>query len=787
MNTTNACIALAGSLVITAAAAAGGGWVSYTNETSIRLITDDSQVGAADTQEKQYGIGDFDQDGDMDVAVVRKNPFTTAGGRRNVLFMNEGVADGRAVNGVLVDSTSDYNPDFLDLTNDRDLVVVDVNGDGWLDIVTATTLGGLSNPKSVTHPRVYINLQDDETGDWLGFAFDDVDRIPTFPFEPRFCAVAAGDIDNDDDQDLYFVDYDSGPYSRGGDLNDRLLINDGTGYFTDQSAARMTPAMLQSGFGSACEIVDTNGNGWLDVVKSENGPAKTINNGGNGFFNLLETTYSGAAYHVSYGYLNNDGMVDLIISDDGTDRYLLNTGNGPNSMADYSTQSFPGSTNGFGSDSYTVDLDNDGWNDVIICDVDVDAPGCTRVSDILHSNGNGPTVTFTADAGNLPSSALTGVHDIAAVDLNGDTYLDLLIGRCTGTAVWMNAPPIGMTFEYPQGLPDVVEPETATVFQAELIAAGDTIEPGSETLHVSINDGPYAESPLVLSGGNTYLATLPPGACADRFDFYVSVQLSGGLSFTDPPAAPVTTYTAIAAETPEIVFEDHIEGDVSSWSVVNDPSLTSGAWEQADPNPTFSGTHLVAPDDDATPAGTMAFITENGEAGEPVGTSDVDGGPTHLISPVFNLEDGDAFVSYAYWIVSLFGIHDGIVVEVSNDGGGSWTTVETLADATQEWTTSSFLVGDIVTPTAQVRVRFSVVDTDGSATEAGIDDFSVTVLCPQACPADLDGDGTVAITDLITLLAAWGSKGGPEDIDGDGTVGITDLLTLLSVWGPCKG
>ena len=54
------------------------------------------------------------------------------------------------------------------------------------------------------------------------------------------------------------------------------------------------------------------------------------------------------------------------------------------------------------------------------------------------------------------------------------------------------------------------------------------------------------------------------------------------------------------------------------------------------------------------------------------------------------------------------------------------------------------------------------------------------------CPGDLDGSGDVGITDLLGLLAAWGTNpGGPPDFDGDGNVGITDLLEMLANWGPC--
>ncbi len=56
--------------------------------------------------------------------------------------------------------------------------------------------------------------------------------------------------------------------------------------------------------------------------------------------------------------------------------------------------------------------------------------------------------------------------------------------------------------------------------------------------------------------------------------------------------------------------------------------------------------------------------------------------------------------------------------------------------------------------------------------------------CPE-CPWDCgDGDGQVAIVDLLALLAQWGGPG-PCDFDGNGAVDIVDLLALLANWGPC--
>lgn len=51
---------------------------------------------------------------------------------------------------------------------------------------------------------------------------------------------------------------------------------------------------------------------------------------------------------------------------------------------------------------------------------------------------------------------------------------------------------------------------------------------------------------------------------------------------------------------------------------------------------------------------------------------------------------------------------------------------------------------------------------------------------------DLDGDGDVDFSDLLTLLAAWGEcapeSDCPADLDASGGVGFADLLMLLSDW-----
>ncbi len=54
------------------------------------------------------------------------------------------------------------------------------------------------------------------------------------------------------------------------------------------------------------------------------------------------------------------------------------------------------------------------------------------------------------------------------------------------------------------------------------------------------------------------------------------------------------------------------------------------------------------------------------------------------------------------------------------------------------------------------------------------------------CTGDVNGDHIVDVTDVLAVIADWGSCSGcPADVDGSGTVDVTDLLTLIEYWGPC--
>ena len=770
-------------------------WVSFQNETSTRAVAS-ANLFASDTQEKDYAWADLDKDGDTDLVIVRKQPFTSGGHFQNLLMMNE--------NGVLTDrsstltlSTVPGSTAFLDATNDRDVVIADVNGDTWLDVVTCTTLTA-GQAQYIRVPRVYINLG--ETGGvWQGLLFDDPLRIDDTPWggHHRFCSVAAGDVDGDGDLDLYFGDYQQGG-TRPNDIDDRLLINDGTGYFTDESAARMTTVMLESSFGMKVDIVDMNNDGKLDIVKDDalnapQGISISYNDTAtNGIFGSYNVAYNNAPYHFNIGDLNNDNLPDMIVSDDGQDRYILNQTATPGQVpVPFSptiafTYSGGGSDDGFGGNNLIVDLDNDGWNDAIIADVDVDISGCNRRCHIFRNLGDAPNVTLQEQTiagqvvGGITPGMLQGTFDVAVFDIDGDGWNDMVVGRCSGTEVYINDPPSDITFSYVGGLPSMISPGSAQPIVVDVLGTGGLLPvSGTGQLHYSINNAPFVQQTMTDNGTGRYTGSLPAMNCADGVRFYVSVQANSGNTFNDPPAAPAGYYEGLAANAVDLLYQNDFELGVAGFTVQNGAGLVNGAWERADPNGTVNSGHIAAPFVDAQ-SGTadFCFVTKQGQQLEPAGLNDVDGGPTDLISPPLDYSGSDGTISFQAWVYSSGS--DSLEVSVSGDGS-NWTTVMTITaqignppNHTNQWTAYSFAVGQFITPTATTQVRFRAADTGSpNIMECAIDVFRADKFNCDFCQPDYP---------LTTVGAATMSMCG-----GDLSPGTSTTLAIVGMPASTNG
>jgi hypothetical protein len=812
------------STILLSTSFAAAQWVEFIDVTDSALVLD-PLYATNDNIEKDFEWGDFDRDGDIDLVVMRKFPGSVEGGAKDLLLLNEG--------GVLIDytdlyaSSSDVAGDggFLAMTNDRDVKAADVNGDGWLDLVTCTTMSDNLNT-ILGQPRVYINLKNNQMGEWRGFQFQN-NRIPVLfaangtAANPRLCALDVEDLTGDGYPDIYFVDYDT-PETSGnvcidlnldGDTNDvvdgvsecnpspaetsskdfqgKLLINQGAanpGFFVDSTTTRMTSAQLSMAFGNEVHIHDVNNDGLNDVIRVNTltggqDVAVYYNNPANPGMSFTgpSTIVGNAPYGMNMADLNNDGMVDVVVADDGQDAYIINNGGG--STVSWTRYVISDSLGEFGNGIQIADLDNDGWLDVMICDVDADLPPfCPSSGRRMHIYHNTHNLSSLLDEDGLvlPSWALDSTYDVAPIDLNGDGWTDLVVGACYGIAVFYNDAPIGMDFTYPDGRPNIVAPGETTDVNVAIQPVGGTTESGSELLWTSINNAPYTSSPL-SEGGTAYVATLPAMECGQSLSWYISADLLGGSTYRDPLSGG---YAVLVADGFAVTFEDDMESGTNGWTTSG--SATAGDWELADPNGTTSSGQPIAPSDDYTDGGTMCWVTQNGVPGGSAGATDLDGGPVMLTSPVLDLSDSDATISFAMWFrcsdAGNSAEEDFFTVQITD--GGTWTTVMSVDGSSTSWTEASFNVSDYVQPTANVQVRFVATDEpNNSLTEAAIDDFKVEALeCESSsCSADFNGDGQVDGADMGIMLALWGTAAG--DISGDGETDGADLGLLLTQFG----
>ena len=166
-------------------------------------------------------------------------------------------------------------------------------------------------------------------------------------------------------------------------------------------------------------------------------------------------------------------------------------------------------------------------------------------------------------------------------------------------------------------------------------------------------------------------------------------------------------------------------------------------------------------------------------------------------SPVMDASLEATTISYDRWYSNSAGnnpMQDNFVVQVSDDGGASWLSLETVGPSGSEvnggWFHKEFMLANVAALelTSQFRIRFTASDTDPpSIVEAGVDHVRLFAFeCEDPCPADLSGNGDVGPEDLAILLGAWGpNPSDPADLNGDDQVGAPDLAILLGNWGAC--
>ncbi|UCG31630.1 MAG: hypothetical protein JSU68_08170, partial [Phycisphaerales bacterium] len=142
-------------------------------------------------------------------------------------------------------------------------------------------------------------------------------------------------------------------------------------------------------------------------------------------------------------------------------------------------------------------------------DLGCDDDGC-------GSTGGPSTVTISVTTGNTYLIRVTGWSGSV-----GDFTLTI-----TGPDCDPGDHPLFISF--PSGLPEYLDPGAATSFDVLIEDGTENYVAGSGTLHYRYDGGSWLTSSLPSLGGDLYQATLPPAACDDTPEFYISAEGDGG-------------------------------------------------------------------------------------------------------------------------------------------------------------------------------------------------------------------------------------------------------------------
>ena len=342
-----------------------------------------------------------------------------------------------------------------------------------------------------------------------------------------------------------------------------------------------------------------------------------------------------------------------------------------------------------------------------------------------------------------------------------------------------------ISFGFPSGTPDSLDPATGGSFSVNVSGISATPIAGSGTLSYRFDGAAWNQIDMNGSG-NSYTANIPASECGTVVDFYVSAQATNGITYDS------ATFTALSASGLITAFSDDFDSNLG-WSVVNDAALTDGAWIRG---VTEGGGRGQA---DTAASGVNCYNTDNA-----AGNSDVDGGCTSLLSPVLDASAPGSILSYSRWYDNTGSgtgadpSNDVFQVDISNNGGFTWQSLETVGPNTSEssggWVEASFLVADVINPTDNMRVRFVVCDADsatqtGSVIEAAVDMVQIEAVdCGDVdtCTGDVNGDNAVNGADLGILLAEFGVTGDSiADLNNDSIVDGADIGLMLSAFGDC--
>ena len=326
-----------------------------------------------------------------------------------------------------------------------------------------------------------------------------------------------------------------------------------------------------------------------------------------------------------------------------------------------------------------------------------------------------------------------------------------------------------IVFIFPNGLPQFVQPGQLHSFDVSIESIfDDPINDDSATLHVRYgSSGQFATRSMQSNGDGTYTVELPISTCSLPSEYFFTVQSQEGETSRHPQG--------------EELLSVGVSTVVHTWDMQTNPNWTTGGlWGWGTPLGGGGESHgNPDPSSGATGTTVMGYNL--------AGDYENNLNEVYLTSNSVDLSNQEtAILRFKRFLNVEQPTYDHATISVKGNGQWTevWTNPTTIED--DQWMDVSYDITDVAAGQQDVQIRWTMGTTDTAWRYSGwnIDDVEILTTTSGAILGDVNCDGIVNITDILSIISTWGTCDTVcnEDIVPDGLINVSDLLQVIGNW-----